>query len=186
MRKNQINENLERFRELVLYISQKCANDPRFGATKLNKILYFSDFVCYAHYGQPLTGVEYQRLPNGPAPRRLLPIREEMQQEGSLGIQEVPLRNGRMQVRTVNLRQPNLDIFSAKEIALVDSVIEALSNETAQGVSDLSHNMVGWKVARDQENIPYTTVFLSDAPLNDIDIQRGREVAKEFDLVAQA
>jgi len=33
--------NLDKFRELILYISQKCANDPSFGAIKVNKILYF-------------------------------------------------------------------------------------------------------------------------------------------------
>ena len=33
-------ENEERFRELVLCVSQKCANDPKFGSVKLNKILF--------------------------------------------------------------------------------------------------------------------------------------------------
>jgi hypothetical protein len=176
--------NVERFRELLLYVSQKCANDVRFGATKLNKILFFSDVVCYAHYGQPLTGMEYQRLQNGPAPKRLIPIRKQMQDEGILGLQEIPLRNGNIQYRTVNLRPPNLDIFSAKEIALVDAVIEALADNTAQDVSDLSHKMIGWKLARDKEVIPYSTVFLSDSPLDEIDIQRGKEIAQEFGLLA--
>ena len=33
-----------KLRELILYISQRCANDPTFGAIKLNKTLCFSDF----------------------------------------------------------------------------------------------------------------------------------------------
>ncbi len=176
-------EHEEKFRELVLYVSQKCAADPRFGATKLNKILYFSDVACYGYYGKPITGVEYQKLQNGPAPKKFVPIRSKMEREGILGVQEIQLSNGQRQVKTVNLRPPNLDVFTAKEIALVDAVIEALSNETAQGVSDLSHEMIGWKVARDNEVIPYSTVFLRDAPLDEIDIQRGREVAKEYGLV---
>jgi Protein of unknown function (DUF4065) len=176
-------ENVERFRELILYISQKCANDPRFGATKLNKILYFSDIACYGHYGEPLTGMEYQKLPNGPAPTKFVPIRNKMQQEGCLGLQQVPLRNGNIQVRTVNLRPPNLDVFTAKQIALVDAVIDALATDTAKDVSDLSHRMLGWKLARDRETIPYSTVFLSDDPLDEVDLQRGVEVAKEFGLL---
>lgn len=185
-KKKRIEENLERFRELILYVSQKCANDPRFGATKLNKILYFCDAMCYAHYRKPLTGMEYQKLPNGPAPKKLIPIRARMLAKGELGLQPVQLRSGNVQMRTVNLRAPNLDVFDAKEISLVDAVIEFLNDETAQGVSDLSHQMLGWKLARDKETIPYSTVFLTDAALDEIDLQRGREVAKEFGLVGTA
>jgi hypothetical protein len=60
-----------RLRELILYIAARCERDPRFGATKLNKILLFADFLAYFRRRRPITGVEYMRLPNGPAPRRL-------------------------------------------------------------------------------------------------------------------
>ena len=109
-------ENEARYRELVLYICQKCATDPKFGATKLNKLLYFSDFLAYAQLGEPITGFEYQRLPNGPAPRRLLPMREEMERRRDLGFQIVPLRGGRTQRRAVNLRSPDLSVFTAEQI----------------------------------------------------------------------
>jgi hypothetical protein len=85
-------EDERKMKELILYISQKCADDAKFGATKLNKILYFSDFLAYAYHGSPITGFEYQKLPNGPAPRRLVPVREQLMESGELGIQEVPLR----------------------------------------------------------------------------------------------
>src|SRR6266498_2034018 len=66
----------ERLREMILYICAKCADDPAFGATKLNKILWFSDFLAYFQRGVPITGVAYQRLSRGPAPKRLVPVRE--------------------------------------------------------------------------------------------------------------
>src|SRR5260370_23975101 len=81
----------QRFRELVLYICEKCATDPKFGATKLNKILYFSDFLAYGNFGEPITGFEYQREKNGPVPKRLLPIRNAMIQSGELAVQPVKL-----------------------------------------------------------------------------------------------
>ena len=125
-------EDERKMKELILYVSLKCANDPTFGAVKLNKILYFSDFLAYAYYGSPVTGFEYQKLPIGPAPKRLLPIREQMIKAGELGIQEVPLRSGYTQKRTVNLRLPDLEVFSAKQIALVDAVIDALKGADAE------------------------------------------------------
>src|ERR1035438_9553158 len=37
--------------ELIIYISKKSAGDSRFGATKLNKLLYFSDFLSFGNFG---------------------------------------------------------------------------------------------------------------------------------------
>src|SRR6266550_1669599 len=109
----------EKLGELILYISQKCATDPKFGAIKLNKILYLSDFLSFGNWGEPITGVEYQHLRKGPAPRRLIPVREELQRNGKLVVQRLPLKSGNMQTRTVNLVEPNWKVLSAREISLV-------------------------------------------------------------------
>ncbi len=171
-------EDEARYIELVLYICQKCATDPKFGATKLNKILYFSDFLAYAQLGKPITGFEYQRLVNGPAPRRMLPMREEMERKRLLGVQLIALKGGRTQHRVVNLRPPSLAVFDAAEISLVDRIIEELWDLDAEAVSDLSHRMMGWKLADLGETIPYETVFISSEPLTETDVQRARELRR--------
>ena len=99
-------------------------------------------------------------------------------------MQEVMLRSGRIQKRTVNLRPPNLRIFTGEEIALVDYIIDALADADADTVSELSHRMVGWLAASEGETIPYATVFLSNEPLTEAEIQRGREL--EFVSAASA
>src|SRR4051794_3864926 len=68
----------DKLRELIIYISERCETDPRFGAVNLNKILFYSDFVAYGKTGKSITGQPYQRLKQGPAPKRLLPVRREM------------------------------------------------------------------------------------------------------------
>jgi hypothetical protein len=178
-------ENEERFRELVLYISQKCANDPTFGAVKLNKILFLSDFLAFAHYGEPITGFEYQKLEQGPAPRRLLLVRKQMIEDKDLGLQEILLKGGNTQVRTVNLRRPKLAVFKPEHIVVADSIIAALMEADAKTVSELTHKMVGWRVARFRETIPYETIFLTDEPLTEADLERGLEVAEEHGLAVQ-
>jgi len=169
--------------ELVLYISQKCANDPCFGATKLNKILYFSDFLAYGNWGASITGSEYQNLPNGPAPRRLLPVREALVAHKELVVQAVQLMSGNVQHRTVNLREPDLTVFSGAEIALVDDVIRRLEGMDAERTSELSHRMVGWKMTQPGETISYQTVFLSDEPITKAEAKRGLELARALKLI---
>jgi len=162
--------------ELILYISEKCANDPTFGAVKLNKILCFSDFLFYAYNDRGITNVEYQKLPNGPAPRRLIPIRDGLIKNRDLAMQEVVLKSGLTQKRTVNLRRPNLEIFSGSEIAMVDRVIESMHDVTADLASELSHNLVGWLVAEDGETIPYNTIYFANPPLTEDDANYIRQV----------
>lgn len=162
--------------ELILYISQVCADDPTFGAVKLNKILCFSDFLHYAYHGEGITGVPYQKLPNGPAPRRMLPVRSRLEKLRALGIQEVNLKSGHVQKRTVNLRRPNLKLFSAEEIAVVDRVIASYREMRAERTSDYSHDMVGWLVADMGDDIPYDTVFFANPPLSREEVYRAREL----------
>jgi hypothetical protein len=175
----KIKADERRLAELILYISKKSAHDPRFGAVKLNKILYFSDFLAFGTWGKSITDAEYQHLPNGPAPRRLLPLRRELISQGDLALQSVGLLRGKVQLRTVNLREPNLTLFDGREISLVDGVIDELSGMTADDTSELSHRYIGWKATSEGETIPYKSVFVSDEPLSRAETRRAQELEKE-------
>ncbi|MGO9271436.1 MAG: Panacea domain-containing protein [Terriglobia bacterium] len=177
-------EDNKKFRELILYISQKCATDPTFGATKLNKILFYADFLAYANLGKAITNFDYQKLANGPAPRTLLPIRDQMIADRELALQQIRLLSGNIQKRTVNLRPPDLTVFTGEEIALVDEVIEAFEKAKAEVVSELSHRMVGWMSVENGESIPYNTIFLSNEELTPAEIERGRELGGQYRLLA--
>ena len=169
----------EKFRELMLYVAEKLLDDPAFGATKLNKILFFADFRAYGEFGKPITGASYQRLDRGPAPVQLLPIQSELVEEGAAVLVEREYFNY-PQKRLFPRRAPNLSCFSAAEIALVDEIIEALRHHNATEVSFLSHiNVLGWQVAADREEIPYQAVFLSAESLTPGDIRRGQELARQ-------
>ncbi len=174
----------KKLEELILYISERCANDPTFGAVKLNKILYFADFGFYGYNGKGITGVEYQKLPAGPAPRRLLPVRQRMLDNRSLAMQEIQLMSGRTQKRTVNLRKPELELFTGAEIAMVDSVIESLRAVDADKTIALSHEAVGWQVTKEGDTIPYYTAYFSNPPLTDCERHRARELQAQQNATA--
>lgn len=166
-----------RLRELILYISERSKTDIRFGATKLNKILYYADFVAFKKTGEPITGAQYMRLSRGPAPKHLKPLRQDMLQKNEIVLEE---RDYWTRTQTVikPLRRANLDLFSAREIALVDRVIDELWDLDAYDVSERSHNR-GWKAAVENGAIPYQAIFLSDEPLTEDDIQWAYEAATE-------
>jgi antitoxin SocA-like protein len=170
-----------KFRELILYIATRCAEDPYFGKTKLNKILFYTDFAAYAELGKPLTGQEYMRLPHGPAPRRMKPMLDSMSSAGEIEILGED-KAGLRQERVVAKRLPDVQRFSEPQLTLVNRMIQALWGRTNSRVSEISHANIGWRLARDRETIPYETVFLSDRPLTEAELEYGRHLATELGL----
>lgn len=150
-----------KFAELLLYIAKSCEDDPRFGATKLNKILFFADFLSYRKRRESITGARYIRLDHGPVPKCLVSVREGLIEAGRLAIKETDY-HGWIQERPIALKEPNLKKFSGEEIAIVDGVIRALASHNATQVSELSHGF-WWELAENREEIPIS-VSLVDIP----------------------
>jgi hypothetical protein len=169
--------NEGKLEELILYIADQSVTDPDFGLTKLNKILFNADFTAYAKLGQPITGVEYQKLENGPAPRRLLPVLNELKARGEASITPVN-RMGYTQKRVQAFREADLAEFSGEEIAIVDGSIEIMKGMSARRVSDLSHEFIGWQVVDTYETIPYETVFVSTRSLTEREKTNGVELVR--------
>jgi len=155
--------------------------DASFGATVLNKVLFFSDFLSYRFDGQPITGAIYQKLDHGPAPRRLLPEQARLVKEKRAVVQ-VRERGEYRQKRLIALDQPNLALFSGEEIATVNTIINGLRGHGALRLSDFSHVVsVGWQAAEYGEDIAYGTIFLlppkSPTPSQE---KRAKELAVEY------
>ena len=174
--------NRSRFRELILYCATKSETHRFFGATKLNKCLFYADFLAYRALGSSITGAEYLALEHGPAPRQFVAVREALVSDNEIAIQHRP-----RQQRVVALREPDLGDFSGAEIAIVDEVIDALRPLDAGDVSDWSHVFLGWKAARAeseatgrQVEIPYSTALVSNEPMDEFQESRGLDLAARF------
>ena len=160
MQRRGIRPNDAKLVELILLISEWSQGDPKFGAIKLNKLLFHADFSAFLTTGEPITGQEYFALPQGPAPKRFKPITEKMKKGGALAYQEVSYF-GHPQKRPIALRPPNLKIFSGTEIAFVRQTVEKFWKFNATEISEQSHLFLGWKTARLHETIPYSTALVS-------------------------
>lgn len=175
--KKEIEFNERKFKELVLYVADKCSDDPEFGATKFNKILFYADFLAYGLFKEPISGATYFKLPQGPGPKQWIKIRQQMQYAGEIAIQPKRYFN-KQQLRVIPLRNADLSVFTAAEISHVDSVINAFCGANASQLSLLSHMEIGWQLANDREDIPYTTVFLSNKSLTEDEQKHGLELAE--------
>lgn len=155
---------------MILYVSEKCRAAPRFGKTKLNKMLWRADFTSFHDRGVPVTGRAYQRLQFGPAPVEMAPVLGEMRNNGEVSIDRATFSDGVVEERTIPLQRPNLAAFSQDDLRYVDAAINYYWDETAVEVSDDSHG-VAWKTRENGDPMPYELAYLSDRTLP-LDIKR--------------
>ncbi|MEX2118413.1 MAG: Panacea domain-containing protein [Pirellulales bacterium] len=148
-----------KLRELALFIAQRCEMDPAFGATKLNKLLFFADFLAYKRLKRSITGQEYVKLDNGPAPRRMVEVVRGMLADGDAVIRSTRYFD-RVQKRLLPLREPDMSDFSVDDVVLVTQLIQDAWGLSAREISAKSHHFIGWKLAKKWETIPYEVALV--------------------------
>ncbi|MFI3262336.1 MAG: DUF4065 domain-containing protein [Rikenellaceae bacterium] len=155
--------NMRKFKNLILYILERCAGKPNVGETVLYKLLYFSDFNYYELYEEHLTGANYRKLPNGPVPKNVDVILKNMVDVGELQLFKTKYF-GYSQKRYFPLKGADLKLFNGAEISVIDKVVDLLSNMSANAISDYSHKDMPWKASKDMEVIDYELAFYRTAP----------------------
>jgi uncharacterized phage-associated protein len=148
-----------RFKDLVLHVSTVLADDPTFGSTKLNKILYFADTEAYRRLGKPLTGAEYQKNKYGPTAREYLPLVGELENAHYVTVERKMVVDHPQDVVTPTGEiVPNMEQFSPEEREIIDRVIDEFRNYTNTEASDESHKRsAGWNAMNMFQTIPYRT-----------------------------
>lgn len=152
----------EKFVELLVHAVNELSASEKGMATKLNKILYFCDFAHVRRTGDPITGFDYQKLPQGPAPRAMMPIRDRLVAEGTLAVRTTTDAFGYNHHVFSSPREADLSVFSDAERQTIEEVISEIMHMSARQVSDLSHEDAGWQLVEVGQPIPYATAYLGN------------------------
>lgn len=156
---------INKFKNVLLYILEHCAGKPNVGETVLYKLLYFSDFNYYELYEAHLTGAKYRKLPYGPVPQKLEAIIAQMIEKGQL--QKVKSEfHGYPQIRYLPLVKADLTALKASEKEVIDRVIEQMSDWSAAAISQYSHKDLPWLASKEGEVINYELAFYREAPFS--------------------
>lgn len=170
----------ERFEALVRFIAERRKDDPRFGRTKLAKVLFYSDFDVYRDRREALTGAMYIRMPFGPFPSQLEETEKLLSDRGVVYLDYV--KDDYEEKRIVPLK-PLADLsglFEPWALQLVTTWTDRIASATAREISRLSHHHPGWLMARDTgEPIPYQTALLPQERPTGRDVERAKEIARE-------
>jgi len=155
-------KNLEKFKEVLLYVLSKVGSKPNVGESVIYKLLYFIDFNYYEKYEEQLIGATYIKNHYGPTPKEFIKIVEEMEGKDLAKVQDNYFQYP--QTKYLPLREPDLTKINAQEQKVIDDVLNALSDMNATQISEYSHNDVPWQTADKEAVIDYESVFYRTPP----------------------
>lgn len=166
-------QNIEKFKEVLLYILGKVGSRPNIGQTVLYKLLYFIDFNYYEKYEEQLIGATYIKNHHGPTPREFIKIVKEMEGKELVKMQDKYFKYP--QTKYIPLIDPDLSKLNARELHVIDDVLNKLADMNATQISEYSHNDVPWMTTEEGDVIDYESVFYRTTPYSVREYSEERE-----------
>jgi len=154
-------KNLEKFKEVLLYVLSKVGGKSNVGEVVIYKLLYFIDFDFYEKFEEQLVGATYIKNHYGPTPVEFKAVVDDMIRVGEIVKVEGKYFNY-PQRKYLAVRRPNLDALSGREIEHIDDVLARLSDKNAKEMENYSHEDIPWKTAEDGKPLSYESVFYRD------------------------
>lgn len=131
------------------------ADRNKLGAVKLNKIMWFADLEAYRRQGRTITGqTSYEKRQYGPVPNNIVTSIRRLEQAEKITTRDVPTFNDGTRREYVWLKRPDVSMFSAEEVDILNSAIDwVCEKHTAKSISRLTHDVL-WEQAELGEQIP--------------------------------
>jgi len=134
---NRVYDKSRFFALTAFFIKLAQESDIKMYVTKLNKYMFYSDFLAFKRIHQSLTGSRYIRLSFGPVPNRY-DFKYDMNPYIKTEIEEDKV--------TYHLSEKTFDesIFSPQEKDIIYRVFDRLKGMRSSEVSELSHQENAW------------------------------------------
>jgi transcriptional regulator with XRE-family HTH domain len=156
---------VDKFKQVLLYVLERCAGKPNVGETVLNKLLYFIEFNYYERYEEHFIGATFKKLQFGPVPVNMDKILNQMEADGQVKMFKTDYY-GLLQKRFFPLDKPDLKNLNAREIEVVDQVLNQFIDFSARAISEYSHKDMPWKATNEGEVINYELAFYREPPFS--------------------
>ncbi len=134
--------SFERLTEMVVFFAHKVPSYK----TKMNKLLFYADFMCFRDQGLSMSGTQYKAIPYGPVPNKFQTLFENLAETDVIDICYTPLDNGnrKEQLRGRADRPFKANLFSETEIDILETVAMKFKDTTASEIVDISHKELAW------------------------------------------
>ncbi len=152
---NYLNFNFDKFSNMILFFIENNKNNHTFCKTKLAKLLFYSDFICYDENNYSISNDIYIHYPRGPVPSEMNRTIKELTKKDIIREIERKKVFGGIIYKYFTLYNFNADIFNKNELDIMRKIQIDLYNKSAAELSEYSHEFIGWQITRTGEEIDY-------------------------------
>lgn len=125
--------------------------------TKMNKLLFYTDFLHYKKHGLGITGIKYKALPYGPVPEGWGSLYSALP---GIDMEEFVYPSGQSGVKLVVVDNSD-NVLNEAELQTIEKVCALFSNMSAGEISQRSHLEKGWIENKDSRSpISYQDAFV--------------------------
>ena len=142
-----------KYRNSILFFTKYC-NNKYLGATKLNKLLYYLDFISYRDKGISVTGDFYIHKDYGPVPGNIDEILTNLNKEGDLNIELMDYGDRGTFQYTVK-KDPDMSIFNKYENELLNNICKEFSLWPTEKIVNQTHLEAPWFYSKPYEIVDF-------------------------------
>ncbi|MBA7650751.1 hypothetical protein ES703_58562 [subsurface metagenome] len=147
--------DLEKLKNMILYLVKRLDGVLE---TKLNKLLWYCDFLNFKETSVSITGTQYVRFQFGPVPNKYHFIFDIMQDEDLLDKNETlfQTKDGIVPGEEFTaLVEPDESLFTEKEIQVMNFVADTFRNFNCKEIKEKSHRETAYLKCEDRNIISY-------------------------------
>ena len=149
--------SLEKMAAMMSYIAHRTTDLYK---TKLNKLLFYADFVNDHFHGTSISGSKYIHLPYGPVPDGYEETLETLNHYGVINVSKQDSAD-----LVLSSESPACDFLTAEERRSLDWVLESYGGMSASQLTEISHREKAYKNTHSGEQIAYEYAkFLTKLP----------------------
>ncbi len=132
--------NIEKLGNLIIYFAE---NVKPF-MVKLNKLLFYTDFLNYKSTGYSISGFAYAAIPMGPVPDNYGIFFQILENEGFIQKEYVPFRNGEGSERFIAKKEFDESLFNEIELENLKKVATKFIDVSTDDIKEISHKESAW------------------------------------------
>ena len=146
-------QSTARLKNLLLYVLGQMGDTFQ---TKMNKVLFYIDFLSYRERGMAISGLVYNAIDFGPVPQRWDRVYSAFDEV----VPQPRMVHDQESIALTAGAEADMGRFSEAELEVIDTVCGKMKNLSAHDISELSHAEPAWqKHLHQSETIPFAEAF---------------------------
>lgn len=121
--------------------------------TKLNKLLFYADFLHFKRNGYSITGMRYEAMKMGPVPQSFNMLYDLLVKDEQIMVEYTEFPNGAIGERFRANRDIEEGIFSESEMATIQEVAGRFRDLNTSQMIEVSHLEAAWKIPVERPDI---------------------------------